>query len=612
MRGLRVKLVTAFAVLLLLLVAVSVLANAVLAHSTSATERMLREDLESIGAVRTMRGAMLDLKDAVQALRDGDPVTDLKPLIAAFEEALLLESNRSGLPQEPAAVGRIADRWAKLKPALVAVRVAPVAEREAIAEREIDPAFADIDDQLNLIFFANFNYIRSSQESLHEITAMARYAMYGLTITGVAIAGAFVLLVGRVLLRPLSEITELAHAVQAGDLDRAAPVRTSDELGTLARAFNDMAAQLRVLRQLDHERLLRSRRTTQNAIDHLPDAVAVLDPDGRIELVNETAARLFALRAGARIDELPDAAHLAEVHRRALAQSQPAQITGYGTSIRVMDERLERYFLPQARAIVDDAGRVVGVTLVLADVTDYRRLDELKDDLLSMTSHELKTPLTSLRMALPLVLEGQLGPLTEAQGELLAAANQDAERLHGIVENLLDLGRLASGRVPMRLESADPHAIAESAVERHRDAYAEANVELRNDVLPLTPTVRADARHIRHALDNLLANALRYTPSGGTVSVSARAAGDAVEFAVSDTGVGIAPEHLQRLFERFFRVPGQDNSTGTGLGLAIVKQIVHAHGGQVGVESRVGSGTTFRFTLGRAADEVLAVAPHAA
>jgi signal transduction histidine kinase len=219
-----------------------------------------------------------------------------------------------------------------------------------------------------------------------------------------------------------------------------------------------------------------------------------------------------------------------------------------------------------------------------------------------MASHELKTPLTSMRMILPLVLERKVGPLTEKQAELLAVTSEAVERMRQIVETILDLGRLASGKMPLDVRPLAPTDLVRRAVASHRAAFEAKGVELKDDSPEGLPPVRADAAHLERVFTNLLSNALRFTPAGGAVSISAGRIDGSVAFRVSDTGCGVSEAHVAHLFESFYRVPGQESDTGTGLGLAVVRQIIETHGGRVGVESALGKGSTFWFTLPAAAD----------
>jgi len=207
--------------------------------------------------------------------------------------------------------------------------------------------------------------------------------------------------------------------------------------------------------------------------------------------------------------------------------------------------------------------------------------------------------LTSMRMAIHLLLEEKVGPLTEKQAELLVAAREDSDRLHDILNNLLDISRIESGRVQMEFRAVSPLETAMEAVESFRTAAKDQGVTLEVELPGDLPQVWADTTRVSHVFVNLLSNALKHTPPGGKVTISARAEENGVAFSITDTGKGIPNEYLPRIFEQFFRVPDQGPQTGAGLGLAIVKEIVEAHGGTVSADSIEGKGSTFSFTLKR-------------
>jgi signal transduction histidine kinase len=233
-------------------------------------------------------------------------------------------------------------------------------------------------------------------------------------------------------------------------------------------------------------------------------------------------------------------------------------------------------------------------------VTQERKQEELKRGVISTVSHQLKSPLTSLRMAVHLLLEERLGSLTPKQTELLVAAREDSDRLHSILNNLLDISRIESGKVEMNFQKISPHSMVFEALEPFQMDFKDRGVTLGTELPSDLPEVWADTARMNHVFANLLSNALRYTPPGGKVIVLGKADEEWVRFSVSDTGKGIPDQYLTRIFEQFFQVPDQGTQAGAGLGLAIVKEIVEAHGGTVKVESRLGEGSTFTFTLRRA------------
>ncbi|NVJ16962.1 PAS domain-containing sensor histidine kinase, partial [Myxococcus sp. AM010] len=242
--------------------------------------------------------------------------------------------------------------------------------------------------------------------------------------------------------------------------------------------------------------------------------------------------------------------------------------------------------------------RVVGATVILQDVTRLRRFDELKNDLVATVAHEFRTPLTSLRMALHLVTEGVVGPVTEKQADLLFAAREDCERLQGIVDDLLDLSRIQAGQLQLELRRVPAEVLVDAALEAQRAAAEERGVRLSGQVALDVAPVDVDPDRLGLVLGNLVGNAVKHTPMGGEVEVRVSRDARGVRFEVRDTGEGIAVEQQARIFEKFYRAPGAP-AGGAGLGLSIAKDIVQAHGGDIGVVSAPGQGSTFWFTLPR-------------
>jgi NtrC-family two-component system sensor histidine kinase KinB len=268
---------------------------------------------------------------------------------------------------------------------------------------------------------------------------------------------------------------------------------------------------------------------------------------------------------------------------------------GSETAIQVFDGG-ERFFLPHALPIKESDGQSIGVTLVLADVTALRRLDEMKSNLLAVVSHELRTPLTALRMATHLLVEEKLGPLTPKQVDLAMTARDEAGRLHTIVEGLLNISRLESGRALLDLKPEEPQGLVDEAIAAVATAYRDQGVALDANLPGDLPRVQADRVRIAHVFANLLGNALKYTPRGGQVRITAQRRQDMVEFQVADSGCGIPAEHRLSIFERFYRIPGQ-TIAGAGLGLAIAKEIVQAHGGVIWLAEQDTPGSAFCFSL---------------
>jgi PAS domain S-box-containing protein len=450
--------------------------------------------------------------------------------------------------------------------------------------------------------------LRLNQENMenasHEARRLARISSIGFAI---ALAAAFVLAgfaawqTVRTVLRPIQAMTHAALEISAGNLNQIVPYHSRDELGQLAEAFNTMTRYLRDFRQSQSARLLRVQQTTQATVDSFPDPVMVIDSEGYVETANPAARRLLGVLPKQHGQPTTGIWHPPEPLRQPLADALQAQRDyspdGFDRVIMLGSNGRERAVLPRILSIRDPYGNTLGAAVVLQDVTRLRLLDQVKNNLVATASHELKTPLTSIRLAVHLLLEESVGPLTAKQTELLLDARENSERLLAMINNLLDLARLEQGSRQLDLQPAQPESLLRAAADAVRPRAEDQAVELVLDLPQGLPKVAIDPARLGSALGNLLDNALTYTDRGGRITLGAHANGDLVTLSVADTGVGIPPESLPHVFEKFFRVPGQSKGTGTGLGLAIVQEIVAAHGGTITCESMPGKGTVFRMNL---------------
>ena len=633
MFGLRQKLFMGFGGLLVILLAVSSLSVVVLQEHRIWLDTFLSENWRSVEYGQNMISSLQSLDGIAQSVSgvNGQPTAaELAAANAAargplktFDDNCEAENHRITLhPEEDRYASDLTRRWSgyeidtntgrgtakstndDYRDALIRLfdgRTNLADRRAAMASIvRLSPVVKSLAQN---IIDLNFRNMRPLQDLIKARSDSATQLIIRLTAIGVALALAFILLMSRAILRPLETLTRSLEEIAQGNLDQVVQVKSRDELQKLAEAFNSMAAKLREFRRTNRARLLRIQRTTQLAVDSLPDAIAVINPNGMVELSNQTAQKLFMLYPDQSVLEFRDR-RLGELYQQVSRAARPLQSKGYESAIEVYDAGGQlRYFLPQAVPIMDADGRLLGVTLVLSDVTNLRRLDEMKSGLLSVVSHELKTPLTSIRMASHLLLEERIGALNAKQTELLMAARDDADRLQKIIEDLMDIGRLESGGVKLDLQSEPAERLVSEVVTPLETAFHDKGLELEVDVPMETPAVLADPARIGHVFSNLLNNALKFTPAGGRVRISAQPLDKYVRFIVEDTGIGIPPEYLGRVFERFYRVPRPNQPGGAGLGLAIAKEIVEAHGGAIAVESKVGQGSRFSFTLQRADEE---------
>jgi signal transduction histidine kinase len=607
MLGIRQKLSFGFAGLLLIIIVIGIQSITQLTKLGHSIDVILLENYRSVIASQQMKEALerMDSGTLFTLLGDIDQGNDL---IASndpvFEDALQTELNNITLPGEHDKAVHIKDLFTQYRKILRELQdsTRSIDTRRKTYFTKLLPLFQQIKDTADEILRMNQQNMIYANERARTTAETARRRMYILLLCGAVVAALFILFTGKWILRPISRLIRSTDEIRRGNLDLVVQSDSRDEIGRLSEAFNEMASSLREFRRSDRTRIARIQRSTQQVFKSLPDAVAVVDLDGRVEVATEAAVDVFGLRPDVPIRSLAFE-WMGNLFDEALRSGRIVESQSNQTIIQQFIRGEEHFFRPEAVPILDGEKHPTGVILILKDVTQQLHQDELKRSVISTVSHQLKTPLTSLRMAVYLLLEEKVGSLAPKQMELLVAAKDDSDRLHSILSNLLDISRIESGKMRMDIRPESPRTIALEQVESFRSTAKDRGITIKMEISDDLPQVLADPSQIGHVLANLLSNAAKYTFPGGEISVSAEYNGATVCFAVSDTGRGIPYQYLDRIFEQFFRVPGQEAAAGEGLGLAIAKEIVEAHGGTIRVSSEEGVGSVFTFCLKQFSEE---------
>ncbi len=389
----------------------------------------------------------------------------------------------------------------------------------------------------------------------------------------------------------------LEHAIEAmkkGAFDFIAKPFTPDQLRVVASKAIEYS---RALQDIAEE-----RSRVRTLIDRLAEGVVTTDNEKRIVLANPSFLRMVGWKKKGDVTNK----FLAEVTpQRELMDMMDKVLSMPSDEFAELTEELElnngekKVLAARCVPFRDRIGRTLGAVTVLHDITAIREMDQLKSSFVSMVSHEIQSPMNSVLAQLKVVLDGLAGELTPKQKDILTRASQKIKGLSELAAELLDLARIEAGLVTQEKEKLDLGEIIEQQVAFYTEKAAEKNIDLSLQPLPGLPPVLGSKYNLEEVLSNLISNAIKYSPEGGRVTVSAKQEDEFIELKVSDTGYGIPEEDLERIFEKFYRVKNEDTRgiSGTGLGLAIVKSIVEAHNGTIEVESELGKGTTFTVFL---------------
>jgi two-component system, NtrC family, sensor histidine kinase KinB len=463
-----------------------------------------------------------------------------------------------------------------------------------------DPGIADLRTQipgltLRITDLSEKILDRNEQQMLKANRAADKKAKDSIRLLVIAMASALTVFaftyarLGNSLIKPIEKLTLSIRELRSRDFEQSLSVTTEDELGALTREFNAMAEELRNFYRETDRKIIELNQVVRAMMTTLPYPLFILGNSNQMTRSNPAAERLM--------DSLNMKGELPGQVRRHLEE---AVITGADYRLDDLKQALlfrideqEFYFLPRIFRIVLEDGSTFGRALMLVDVTRFRWLDEMKSDMLSTLSHEIKTPLTGIRLVLHLLLEKSTGDLTSAQEEIVTAARNDCERLLKTLNSLLDLARMESGKAQLDIRETTVERVLEEVCRDWKDRGYASTRNLTINVKARLPRILIDLERILIVFDNFLSNARKYSEPGTEIEIRVGLIGnDFVRFGVINVGSSLSDEEQARVFDKFYRVSARGGE-GAGLGLSIARQVVQAHEGRIGVFSGPGKKTEF-------------------
>lgn len=405
---------------------------------------------------------------------------------------------------------------------------------------------------------------------------------------------------------PVKELTQSIAAIAGGNYNRRVNFRSGSELATVSMAFNTMAEKLEEYHNSKISELLMEKKRIDTLINNMQDPVIGLDEQNKILFANNIALQITGLKKEQVIGKTAqDIAIHNDLMRLLIKDLVPAPIdqepVHKDEPIKIFAGNKESYFdkemvkisiVPTGERETQDIGYVI----ILKNITLFKELDTAKTNFIATVSHELKTPISAIKLSIQLLTKKDGGTLNDEQLQLLESIEDDANRLLKITGELLNMAQVETGNIQLNIKKNRPEEMVQYAVDAVSFLAVRKKIKLTTDIAAPLPEVNADADKTAWVLVNFLTNAIRYSPEGSTIKVLVRCKEDKVSFSVIDSGVGIDERYLLKIFDRYFQVPGSAK-TGTGLGLAISKEFIEAQNGTIGVESKVGSGSCFYFAL---------------
>lgn len=372
-----------------------------------------------------------------------------------------------------------------------------------------------------------------------------------------------------------------------------------DEFGELATAFNTMAEKLQVFENSSLAKIKNEKHRIEAIINSVSDAMVGLDSNMNILFANEKASNLMGINGTDLLGQYaPDvAAHndlLRDLIKDMKEENEKEDI------LKIIENGKEVYYSKEHIPIFSKEyqEQKIGVLLTLKNITRFHEVSQAKTNFIAVVSHELKTPIASINMSSKLLNDSRVGELNKEQKDLVKSISEDAQRMKRVTSELLDLSKIETGNIQLNVQKVKPSDIIDYSYETMIMQAVQSDIELIMNVEENLPMVDADLQKTTWVMVNLISNALRYTPAKGEVSLGAKKGKAAVVFSVSDSGSGMSPEYLDKIFDKYFQIPkANEKETGSGLGLSIAKEFITAQGGEIWAESSLGEGSTFYFSL---------------
>ena len=390
---------------------------------------------------------------------------------------------------------------------------------------------------------------------------------------------------------PIRRLSEGILAIANKNYKKRIYLKQEDEFGDLANAFNIMAGKLDEYESSNLAKIKFEKSRIETIINQMRDGIIGLDEKRNILFLNAVSEKLLGLRdADITGKYAPDIA-LTNDLVRTLLQDDPAK-----KELKIFADNKESYFNKDVLNVTDNE-TVIGQVIVLRNITPFHELNEAKTNFIATVSHELKTPISSIKMSAVLLTDERVGELNSEQQELIRSITDDADRLLRITGELLNMSQVETGNIQLKLQPADPASIVTQAIQAVQFQAQQRQITIQSHLTDGLPFIQADVEKTAWVLINFLTNAIKYSPEESLVEITVARKDKKIEFIVRDHGRGIDEKYLPRIFDRYFKVPGTHDRNGTGLGLSISKEFIEAQGGTIWVDSRIGEGSQFGFTF---------------
>ena len=610
MKSLSYKIGLGYFVLICINISIALFAIYYIHRLGSPIDRVLREKYQNVSAAENMIQSLKQQELAQTEMLEVGPDSALVNNFRTYKNEFLNWHQRAvegiALPSEPDLLDSIMTNfrsYLQLSDSLqlfIGQKVTPD-KSHFLHQGRIAPVVSKLESLVNQLRDVNQRAIVNADQHARKFSSQGTILIIIIALIAIMLSILASIRFTRTILKPVKETTDTVRKIARGQLNQKIQITTDDEIAELGREFNRMTSRLEEYEQLNIRKIISEKKKSEAIVEGLPVAIIVTDQDRKINLMNPHALKILEISRdnwqGKTAEELIS-------DQETLKILSPSPITKsdsfdpYKSLVSIKRDHQELFFFKRQVEIRDDSGEIEGLVTILQDVTRFKDLDRLKSEFMATISHEFRTPLTSVNMAIDILSREVLGRINPEQRELLTDAKNDCLRLKGLVKDLLDLSKLESGKYPMNYQKVKVKEVLEYALKPVRLFARQKNIEIKIS-LKEELVLDADFQHLGRVITNLAENAIQYEPEGGSINIDIKSDPKQITFCIRDHGPGIPSEALDLIFDKFVRVKDfKDAEEGNiGLGLAIAKEVINMHSGKIWVESKPGAGSRFYFTL---------------
>lgn len=462
---------------------------------------------------------------------------------------------------------------------------------------KISPQITLLNESLQELLKLNEDNMINGKGNLKSSVESSTYFIILISFGGAIIGGAVAMFFTNRYFNPIHLLVDAIKSVKEGNLNKQAPVIYDDEIGLLAKEFNNMTNRLYDFEKSTEGNLMTEKNRSLSIIKSISDPIILLDDKFRIKFINDEGKSFFNIDEKYCIDKsFFEVINLSKVYKY-IKESIKESNENRGELIEIKRNNKKYFFNITSTIIKDSEEKIDGVVVVFKNITGLKELEMVKADFIGTISHELKTPLTSIMMGVGLINNESIGSLNKKQGDIVETIKEDVQKLNDLVSNLLKISQIQSNKTAFNIKKNDMKGLIQSCVCNFITLANEKGIDLELRLEEKLPDTMIDEEKIKWVLNNLLSNAIRYTEKG-SVKIEGYIKDENIYVSVTDTGRGIPSSYLEKVFDRFVRVEGFEiPEESTGLGLSIAKEIVEIHEGKIWCESKVGLGSKFIFTI---------------